>query len=722
MAGHRCPICSVVFASKWSLQRHVLGMHSNHNLVHVCRFCGGIFKSAQKLRLHRVEHRPESNFEIIASAHRNKCVIYRKGYSEKMRTLEEAYNADKQDMMRVLDFEWLQRNTMKASIIFHVEFVKAEDLDENRYEVCFRDKATLVSHPGDIQKLMSSSRKYAQQRIDTWVQHGTGWILEEVVATDIEIGSCGHLLGSCGLLDIAYPSTLKKIKSNVRNNKQCFLEAVALYFVKSNKISDIRRFIRERLTVKIKMPVKVRDIAKFESDNKALRFRINLIYQECEETIYPIYSSKQVQAKHHITLLLYRTMVNDQVENHYCLISDIETFLRKKYDRKCGSITYAQPGKRCLNCFAKFTSNYGREQKMLEEHMVGCLKNSPQAVVMPQPGVNDTLKFKNFNKRYKCFLWGVFDFESAHVPAKTSCRTCSRKGKADMCPHKTTIFAEQVPITYSLIILNGFKEIIYKSTYSGQHDCVEHLIKFLLDIEEDLLALLQKYPVFDKSRMTASEKKAMKEATHCDICGGPLGGDMVVDHCHATNILLGFTHNFCNLHRVQTTKVPLFAHNMKNYDGHFIIQKLGEVEGVTNIQALPLNTEKMRTVSFNSYTLLDSLSFLNTSLSNLISELAADENHPWEILDQLNLYPKNDNNMKRMLLRKNAFPYEWTRSVNFLKSVSKVPDKKHFFSTLKNENITDEEHAHAVAVFKKFGLKSMLDYCELYCQASANNI
>lgn len=633
-----------------------------------------------------------------------------------MRTLEEAYYSDKQDMMRVLNYEWLIRNTMKAAIIFHVEFVRGEDVDEKRYEVCFRERMALISQPGDIEKMMSSARKYAQMRIDTFISQGTGWIMEEVIFTDLEIGTCGMLTGGCGLLDITYPSTLDKIKVPRSSNNQCFLEAVALYFVKSGGYKKIRQFIRDKLVVNIQMPAKVRDIAKFENDNKKLKFRISLIYSEDSNTIYPMYCSRRLDARHHITLLLYRTTLNDKVVNHYCLISDVETFLRKRYVSEEGKVSYGKPGARCLNCFAKFTSRYGKEQEMLKEHMQGCLANKPQAIEMPSPGINDVLKFKNFNKRYKTYLWGVFDFETACVPAKTKCRTCSRHGSEANCQHRTTIYAEQVPITYSLIILNFFNEVLYKSTYSGQNDCVEHMLNFLLDIEEDLLALLQKYPTFDRSRMTASEKKALKEATHCDICGELLGGDVVVDHCHATNVLLGFCHSECNLHRVQCTKIPLFAHNMTSFDGHFVLKKLGAVDGITNIQALPLNTEKMRTVSFNSYTLLDSYSFLTTSLQNLMSELASDKKHPWAILDQLGLYDKNDKELKKLLLQKGVFPYEYAKDLETLRTTTRMVEKKHFFSTLRNENISDEEHAHAVNVFEKFGCGNLQNYCELYCQ------
>ena len=172
MAGHICPECGVAFARRYSRDRHVFNMHSNHNLVHVCRFCGGIFKSVRKLKRHRLEHRPDTDFVLVASAHNGKCVRFRKGYRYKMRTLEESFHADRQQMIQLLDYEWLVRGSMKTSIIFHVEFIRVDSLEEKKYEMCLRDKASLISQAGDVEKLLHSSLRHAQLRCDDFVSHG----------------------------------------------------------------------------------------------------------------------------------------------------------------------------------------------------------------------------------------------------------------------------------------------------------------------------------------------------------------------------------------------------------------------------------------------------------------------------------------------------------------------------------------------------------------------
>ena len=60
----------------------------------------------------------------------------------------------------------------------------------------------------------------------------------------------------------------------------------------------------------------------------------------------------------------------------------------------------------------------------------------------------------------------------------------------------------------------------------------------------------------------------------------------------------------------------------------------------------------------NSFHFKDSLSFLNSSLQQLMENLVKDKMHKFNILDQLKLYEKNDLAKKELLLRKGIYPYE----------------------------------------------------------------
>ena len=151
-------------------------------------------------------------------------------------------------------------------------------------------------------------------------------------------------------------------------------------------------------------------------------------------------------------------------------------------------------------------------------------------------------------------------------------------------------------------------------------------------------------------------------------------------------------------------------------DGHFLMQHLGGLEGVNKLSALPSNTEKFRTIEINSFKFKDSLAFLNAGLSELMNNLLRDKTHTFPIVDQLGVYAKGDTVRKSLILRKGVYPYEYVTSIKKLRKTCGIPAKKHFFSTLTNSNVSDEDYAHSQTVFKAFKCKNLISYTELYCK------
>ena len=69
-----------------------------------------------------------------------------------------------------------------------------------------------------------------------------------------------------------------------------------------------------------------------------------------------------------------------------------------------------------------------------------------------------------------------------------------------------------------------------------------------------------------------------------------------------------------------------------------------------------------------------------------------------------------------MLLRKAVYPYEYMDNWERFNETS-LPSKESFYSNLNMENIDDIDYRHGNNVFKRFKLKNLGEYHDLYVQS-----
>ena len=153
------------------------------------------------------------------------------------------------------------------------------------------------------------------------------------------------------------------------------------------------------------------------------------------------------------------------------------------------------------------------------------------------------------------------------------------------------------------------------------------------------------------------------------------------------------------------------------YDFHFIVKALGKFgSDIEALRVLPFNGENFRTLSFNSFEFIDSLAFLQSSLSELASDLK-DSGHTYNILRQTDLVKtagKFDKNKFNMLLEKSFFPYEYCHSLEQMASVTTLPEIEHFKSSLTESSISKSDHKFAKKVWQMFKCNDLIDYTKLY--------
>ncbi len=264
MGEHRCPVCEAVFSRRYDRDRHYKNRHINSNCVHQCALCGGIFSTIFHLKKHRKTHQVDSgNFVISEKAFRKKCIIYQKIYKEKMETLDAAFEGDKTEMKKILLYEIETKRSLKASIVFHAEFLKPVDAggDDNpdSYVLRLRTKTSHLCNKYEIDIFLENARQKADERIDDFVHQGSGWILDEIIQTDIEIGACASLNGACNFLSVNSIKNLKSLPliSLIRNEQQCFFDAVAFHYTQNENRKRLKKFIDKHINLSVSSPVKV---------------------------------------------------------------------------------------------------------------------------------------------------------------------------------------------------------------------------------------------------------------------------------------------------------------------------------------------------------------------------------------------------------------------------------------------------------------------------------
>ena len=222
--------------------------------------------------------------------------------------------------------------------------------------------------------------------------------------------------------------------------------------------------------------------------------------------------------------------------------------------------------------------------------------------------------------------------------------------------------------------------------------------------------------------MTIDDEEKFQKANKCHICEKEYNKTdvRVRDHCHITGQYRGSAHQDCNLNFQINDKIPVIFHNLRGYDSHFIMQKIGEIvkkhtytnkkgeKCQMNINAIPNNMEKyMALMLGNHLTFIDSFQFMSSSLEKLVSNL------PKESLKYAS--QKFKGKKLDLMSQKGVYPYDFMDS--FDKFNEKLPPKENFYSILNDEDISDEDYKHAQNVWNTFSLKNMGEYHNLYLKS-----
>ena len=204
------------------------------------------------------------------------------------------------------------------------------------------------------------------------------------------------------------------------------------------------------------------------------------------------------------------------------------------------------------------------------------------------------------------------------------------------------------------------------------------------------------------------DKRKAKQKTNCYLCQKPLlqkyYRDAVRDHCHLTGNYRGAAHNNCNLKlriNPKTDQIPVVFHNLRGYDAHHLMQAMANLQ--KEVKCVANNMENYTTISVDGLRFIGSLNFLQGSLDSLVKAT------PKEALK----ITSTISNGSDLLYKKGIYPYEYMDSFEKFNETS-LPKKEDFYSKLNDENITEDEYAHAKTVWETFKCKTLGDYHDLY--------
>ena len=708
---YQCNRCLKRFSRYSNLIQHQEICTSQKHLEEQCR--GELKRKRKKSMVNNFE------IEVVETAFKNAVITYR--IKLKNEGLDEAIFA----MEKKLQAFRFKEHALKFSMAIHVEFEKATNaniitdpaivLQSEQFEIYKGVKIKI-----ELEKVI----KQLEASIDTYEQCGSGWIVSRLLFLDCTIWKLDPLRASS--------STFSKLPEWIINkgaivnvfNKDdlyCFKWSVlaALHEPTNHKnlTYSYTKYQQEYDYSGLRFPVSLNQIKIFENKNNV---SINVYgVQESDKKgedgcIYPL-KVTQCEKEKHINLLL--TENNGLM--HYSAIKNFSRLVRSQYT-KCRTAHYY-----CYSCLHGFVKkkneNERKDCKLLKRHQKHCKTLNPQRTVFPDDD-EKILKFTNIQKQLKAPFVAYADFESRLIDRTTkdddiSTKTFIREDKKGTAiksskkERKENIYQQHEVISYAYKIISidpSWDEPI--EVYKG----VDAIDKFITSLQEKTKKLCDDYIRNPKEQptLTVEEKSRHESSTHCHICNQIFKDDekKIEDHCHILGTYRGAAHNACNLNYSITTKswkLPVIFHNLKGYDGHFIIKALKKKHG--RIRVIPTNIEKYMAFSVGKLQFLDSYQFANESLDNLVKTLNDDEM----------IFTKKHFNRKEqfdMVKQKGIFPYDYIDSIERFEE-TELPNIRYFNNKLRDTKVKPQDYFHAKLTWKKLGCKNLGDYHDVYLKS-----
>ena len=182
----------------------------------------------------------------------------------------------------------------------------------------------------------------------------------------------------------------------------------------------------------------------------------------------------------------------------------------------------------------------------------------------------------------------------------------------------------------------------------------------------------------------------------------------------------------CNLLNRSQRFIPIFMHSFGRYDSKLLLEVFGQnINFRIKPKTMVSNSQNIRTLSFNSFKMMDSIEHLPCKLSTLAVELnKPGQSHNFSIFKQSKLIKKflpkkiskSEYNSKIKLLTsgKGVYPYYECSDGKKMKKVLNFPSIDKFYNDLTHSECSEKDYKFGKNVWKSFQCKNLYRYTQIY--------
>ena len=302
---------------------------------------------------------------------------------------------------------------------------------------------------------------------------------------------------------------------------------------------------------------------------------------------------------------------------------------------------------RCLHGFVR--------PDLLEEHKLYCDKFDFQKVTYPKEGKNDILEFRDYEKctRVPFVIYADFECYAKKMDG------CTPNSNSSSTTHQTKFEA----CGYSYVVVSSNDKYSKPPVVYRGDDAVRHFFENMCKEEE---YIGEKLTQIEPLIMNVDTEKQFQNATHCYTCKRLFTDKLIKvrDHDH-----LGVTGDVespnysnyrgaacqrCNLNLQHPSFIPIYFHNLRNFDMHLLLSQAGQYKN-KKLTCIPNNMEKYISFSLGKLRFLDSYQCMSSSLETLVDNLKADGLKHFKQFRKA--FPSDD--IAKLLLQKNEYCYDY---------------------------------------------------------------